>query len=483
MRFLFVPQKENQYHAIAIRKGALAIYVLFLFVFNVILVPILDLNKGVQAASISTSRLVQLANQSRQAAGVPTLSTSSKLAAAATAKANNMFQEQYWAHYGPNGESPWQFIIAAGYNYTYAGENLAKDFVTADAIHNAWMNSPSHRANILNENYDDIGIAAVSGTLLGSETILVVQMFGSQQTSQPIDTPDDSAPSEDESETPTPSGDNTPPEPPVINSPKQGDILNTGATTVRGISEEGSLVSIYDNEKKRADATANEGYFAVQINNLDEGGHDLEADAKDSAGNVSDRSDTITFTVDLTPPALDQENSRVDWINESFEIYLITSDDTVTATASTLKHSTNLLASNIDGSTAFSGILELGEEINIALDEKILITLVDLAGNEATFELETPSKPLAASATDFGGNNLFSNAAAYVRSLTPQQKINIAVAIFLVVLFAVDAAVLWRMGLFREGTKTASHIPILVIAIIASFFGSSGSIKEGLSIF
>jgi hypothetical protein len=90
--------------------------------------------------------------------------------------------EQHWDHFGPNGETPWQFIRAEGYNYVYAGENLAKGFQTAEGVHEAWMASPTHAANIMSGNYKDIGVAVVQGVLLGKQTTLVVQMFGNLTT-------------------------------------------------------------------------------------------------------------------------------------------------------------------------------------------------------------------------------------------------------------------------------------------------------------
>ena len=62
---------------------------------------------------------------------------------------------------------------------------MAKDFSSADAIVTAWMNSPTHKANLLSGKYKDIGIAVVDGRLNGSDTTLVVQMFGSPQTNIP----------------------------------------------------------------------------------------------------------------------------------------------------------------------------------------------------------------------------------------------------------------------------------------------------------
>lgn len=89
-----------------------------------------------------------------------------------------MFAENYWAHFSPSGKDPWGFISSAGYKFSYAGENLAKNFYTSDEVIRAWMNSPSHKENIINGNFQDIGVAVEDGTLNGQKTTLIVQMFG-----------------------------------------------------------------------------------------------------------------------------------------------------------------------------------------------------------------------------------------------------------------------------------------------------------------
>ncbi|MDP1629757.1 MAG: CAP domain-containing protein, partial [bacterium] len=86
----------------------------------------------------------------------------------------------YFSHVGPEGAEPWYWIKKAGYDYVYAGENLARGFIDANSVFNAWMKSAGHRANILNSRYTEIGVAVLSGNMAGRETTLIVQMFGSR---------------------------------------------------------------------------------------------------------------------------------------------------------------------------------------------------------------------------------------------------------------------------------------------------------------
>jgi hypothetical protein len=117
-------------------------------------------------------------NKQREQQQLPSLVIDERLSQAAAAKAQDMFAQQYWAHTAPNGAEPWDFIKTSGYRYSVAGENLAKNFTQTDTMVNAWMSSPTHKANIISPNYTQTGIAVLEGELNGVETTLVVQMFG-----------------------------------------------------------------------------------------------------------------------------------------------------------------------------------------------------------------------------------------------------------------------------------------------------------------
>lgn len=130
------------------------------------------------ATSITPVQVVEQTNAKRAALGLQTLAMNPTLSVAAQQKAADMFANQYWAHTSPEGKEPWDFIRASGYTYQAAGENLARDFMGTGEMLDAWMNSPTHRANIVNARYQEIGVAVVNGTLDGTDTTLVVQMFG-----------------------------------------------------------------------------------------------------------------------------------------------------------------------------------------------------------------------------------------------------------------------------------------------------------------
>lgn len=163
------------------------------------------------ATDMSVGSLLTDTNQQRADNSESNLNLNDALNQAAQAKANDMATRDYWSHDTPDGNTPWSFMTAAGYNYQTAGENLAYGFDTATDTITGWMNSPEHRANILNTSYHDVGfgiinIANYQGT--GPET-LVVAMYGSLP-SEAVATSASPAPTPKPTPAPTPEPTPTP---------------------------------------------------------------------------------------------------------------------------------------------------------------------------------------------------------------------------------------------------------------------------------
>lgn len=133
-------------------------------------------------------------NQERIQNGLAPLEMDMRLQIAAENKAADMVARRYFAHSDPDGRAPWVWIDSAGYEYTYAGENLAIGFVEPQTQHNAWMESTFHRRNILNTHYTQTGIAVVQGNIRGSEEIIVVQFFARGATVSPVQQSRDALP-------------------------------------------------------------------------------------------------------------------------------------------------------------------------------------------------------------------------------------------------------------------------------------------------
>ena len=97
-----------------------------------------------------------------------------------------MVKNGYFAHTSPSGLTPWYWFGNVGYDFTYAGENLAVNFSDSQDVTRAWLNSPEHRANIMDSNYTQIGIATAQGTYNGQSATYVVELFGSPANLAPL---------------------------------------------------------------------------------------------------------------------------------------------------------------------------------------------------------------------------------------------------------------------------------------------------------
>ncbi|MCH7951806.1 hypothetical protein IH980_03660 [Patescibacteria group bacterium] len=175
----FLPQRSNNQRPRILHPAGLSVLVA-IFLLNFSLRTLISYLPGFIlgfSSSVTVDQVIAQTNQERNTAGLPLLVQNPLLSQAAQAKAVDMFSLDYWAHVSPTGTQPWTFIKSTGYTYRYAGENLARDFSDSPTLMNAWMGSSSHRENILNSRYSEIGVAVVDGRFQGVETRLVVQMF------------------------------------------------------------------------------------------------------------------------------------------------------------------------------------------------------------------------------------------------------------------------------------------------------------------
>ncbi|OGE30559.1 hypothetical protein A3C59_00225 [Candidatus Daviesbacteria bacterium RIFCSPHIGHO2_02_FULL_36_13] len=179
----FIPHRDTHKKAHLISWEAFIFYIL-IFIFLQVGFSILGYAKpgllGI-SSNITNQKIIELTNAERAKQGLSVVKENEALNKAAYLKGMNMFEENYWAHFAPSGKSPWDFILGSGYKFTYAGENLAKNFYNSEDVVSAWMKSPTHRDNLLNSKYKDIGIAVVEGNLDGIQTTLVIQEFGTTE--------------------------------------------------------------------------------------------------------------------------------------------------------------------------------------------------------------------------------------------------------------------------------------------------------------
>lgn len=174
------PQADNYYLPGLLRRGAIIgmtflVFLSFLLAnFQALLWQTSDWLVG----AILPAVVVTLTNNEREALAAPPLKRSSVLDQAAKLKAEHMAAGEYFSHNSPTGITPWHWFEEVGYVYAHAGENLAVYFSDSDEVVKAWMDSPTHRANIVNVTYQEIGIGTAKGRYQGYDTVFVVQLFG-----------------------------------------------------------------------------------------------------------------------------------------------------------------------------------------------------------------------------------------------------------------------------------------------------------------
>jgi uncharacterized protein YkwD len=145
------------------------------FGFLLVLV-VLVTSVNLKPEALTAQQILDLVNNDRASHGLSQLELDPVLTLAALAKAEDMTSNNYFAHTSPDGATPWQWFRAMGYNYTYAGENLAEGYTDPYELEKSWMASAPHRANILSPNFEEVGLAIVEH----KNTNLIVQLFGSK---------------------------------------------------------------------------------------------------------------------------------------------------------------------------------------------------------------------------------------------------------------------------------------------------------------
>ncbi|MEN9622169.1 MAG: hypothetical protein RLZZ67_603 [Candidatus Parcubacteria bacterium] len=129
------------------------------------------------AAAVLPAVLGDLTNEQRVTNHLAVLTENPTLDKVATLKAEDMAAKSYFSHTSPEGLTPWHWFDKVGYDYEYAGENLAIDFTDSHDVTNAWMNSPMHRANIVKSAFTEIGTGVATGTFEGVATVFVAQVY------------------------------------------------------------------------------------------------------------------------------------------------------------------------------------------------------------------------------------------------------------------------------------------------------------------
>ncbi|MFH1112056.1 MAG: CAP domain-containing protein [Patescibacteria group bacterium] len=176
----FIPHEHNDHRPHLLRfEAALIILSAVLLVETYFLVQAFWIIPSTNFfATVMPDAIVGFTNQYRSESDLNSLKINTLLTEAAQLKAEDMAKNSYFNHTSPEGLTPWHWLEQVGYRYSLAGENLAINFIDSQDAIAAWMSSPDHRANILNNNFTEIGIGTAKGLYQGRETVFIVQFFG-----------------------------------------------------------------------------------------------------------------------------------------------------------------------------------------------------------------------------------------------------------------------------------------------------------------
>ena len=175
-----VPHEGNDYQPHLLQRGAMILMLLLIMVsflaanFQALLWQSSDWLVGAVLPAV----VVDLTNTERNTLALPQLTRNVVLDHVAQMKAEDMALNSYFSHDSPTGVTPWHWFKQAGYPFVHAGENLAVYFTDSSEVVKAWMNSPTHKANIVGTQYREIGVGTAKGIYDGFETVFVVQVFG-----------------------------------------------------------------------------------------------------------------------------------------------------------------------------------------------------------------------------------------------------------------------------------------------------------------
>lgn len=435
----------------------LAIYLVVLIIVNMILG---GLSMTYSAAAVDFSSLYRMHNEEREKRDLAELTINPLLINSATAKAQAMLESNCWSHYCPEGKSPWDFFDDAGYVYVYAGENLAEGFVDNNAVISAWLDSPTHRENMLNTKFTEIGIGFAQGDYQGikNNTVIVVHfgnrfdLFNTNQQSDAIREQDNSIIK--------------------ISEPKDGDAFKNNDFTIKGEANNIDKVNLFSNAEKISELDVDNGIFTyrpsiAQFNK--EGSYSISADGELFGETVN--SNIVKISIDKTPPVINPTSFKLTKSDSGylFELNIDTAEQVKLA---------NL---NRDFQKAGKGMWQLFiEDFNPDLNPSLIISANDKAGNPSSLEIRTAS---VLSETISSSNNLnFFEGLSIFQFKNQTSIINFSFLIFMSGLFGIDYLVLKKNGL-TGNQRSQSHLNIIlfvVLAVIVLLGSSSGDILTGI---
>jgi hypothetical protein len=470
LKDFFIPNKHNHYTPHLLQKKALVVYLLVAFMLNFVFVKLPAFSVK---AEVSANRLYELHNEQRASHNLPSMKINTALVESANKKAVAMLASDCWSHYCPNGESPWQFFDEAGYGYVYAGENLAEGFDDDAAVMNAWMNSPTHRANILKPEFDEIGIGFARGNFQGiaNNTIVVVH-FGSR-TEKLAGLPLSNTINVNESTL-------------QISEPKDGAYINTPVFDIKGTADAGSQVGISANNTELGKIIAGGGEFTFRsASAFTDGSYDLKASEYNTGGTVTSVSQPVSIVIDTQAPQFVPSGLSVTALSSGSDEIVVMSVK-VTGSPDSVKSSNLNLAFTKISDDDWEGEIS---KSSLAGASSMVLEAIDRAGNQSRTEIPMQTVlarvlSLEASLPSQSGQTLPISISALFSGKDLKTKLNLVLVAFMAALFLIDFYVLAKSGLTGvERSKSHLHFTNLVLIFVLIIFGGlSGSILSGTNI-
>ncbi len=473
IKHFFIPTDKNKYTPHLLSKSALLVYILMIFSFNFLITSVGFVKVN---ASFAVQDLLIAHNNQRALSGLPALKLNSTLSASATSKANAMMASNCWSHYCPNGKDWRDFFVESGYEYIHAGENLAEGFETVDSVVSAWMNSQSHRDNILNGSFSEVGFGFAFGDFQGSSdnTIIVVH-FGTEikQTQEFIPVSDQPIQTVEQPEI-------------SITSPQTGTYTADRQFEITGnINPDNSTVAIItDNEESGRVQASGDHYAYRPVRALDNGRHLVKSRLLQDSSVLAE-SDTIEVIVDNVAPEVLQEDLRA--YNNDSEIEIIISMDEEVVEFDTDNEFTDI--TDIDKKHFTIKI----SEANLEKSEDLSFDFVDRAGNftnftfskDRIFDLIEASKDLEvldlnSSAVD---DRLIAKLFDSIFDRNVKASFAILFVTYLIVLLVIDFLFLNKIDMLHiERSKTHIHLSSFIILLLILLLGGvTGNILQGIS--
>lgn len=402
---------------------------------------------GVANADININKLYELHNDERSKANLPNLTINSKLVESAHKKAQTMLELDCWSHYCPEGTSPWINFDDVGYDYVFAGENLAEGFSDNAKLMQAWMNSQSHRENILNSNFKEVGISYVVGRFQGKNNVMIVVVhFGTRNANQ-------------ETQYSNTQGSSSLID---IKYPLDYSYYNYDNFEISGYIDSEYKVDFYiDGERVISSIPGTEYFSFNNPKSLDEGRHIIYSKIFDKSGNYIESSENIIVTIDKTSPLKSFEQLYVDTVlfeNNEYLIELSSREDDVASITPLNLQSNNLI---IDTNRLILP-LNLLDGNNVTS-----LKIIDLAGNEQL--VDVPTSYIVTQAN----NKIETNTDKYMIDNSNygsiKDNINLGFTSYLAMLFGIDYIYTSITGAdknHRVRSRSKSHLNLVILILL-----------------